>query len=60
MQPNFFYDNPILFMIHCRQTFCREGTLGGTHGVRLRSLIKFFQRYCTSSRKYLLPFKAFR
>jgi hypothetical protein len=53
MNPNSFYDNPILFMIHCRPTFCCEGILGGIRDVRLRSLIKFFQRYYTSSRKYL-------
>lgn len=44
-------------MIHCRLTFWCEGTLGGTHDVRLRSLIKFFQRYYTSSRKNLFPLR---
>ncbi|XP_059456895.1 GDSL esterase/lipase CPRD49 isoform X2 [Corylus avellana] len=40
-----------------KQTLCCEGILGGTHDVRLRSLIKFFQRYYTSSGKYPVAFK---
>ena len=47
----------MLLMIHCRQTYCCEVTLGGTHDVLSRSLIKFFQRYYTSGGKYLLPLR---